>query len=1105
MASVTVERLEAEVEVDVAKAIADLQAFKAAVRDATSVDGRASISTDYDSGGVRSAARGLSELKDAADEAIGRPGGGGDGGGGKGLLGVSSAAKGGSLRFKALATAVLALGGPAATGINSLVGATLGLTGALAPATGLLATMPQGFAAFGQGATVAVAGLKGIGDALKEVEQAKGLKEQQEILRSMNPEMRRMVETVRGPLKNAWASIQGTAQAGLLSGVNDAIASAMPLFQQLTPVIAATATVMGELTRTFGEFLGSSGFGRDFAAIGQSNVRVLQSLGEAAQSVFEGFTKLMVAAAPLTEAVARGIANMANSFQAWTTAGSQGGFQSFFQETLSVVSQLKGIFGDLAGALGNVIQAATPLGREILDALTRVSAEAKAWTDDMNNASGMTNFFNSMKEPLRAIAGLVADVVKAFRDMQDSGTFTQIINSIRDVLPPLADALKAMGNVGALIGEVVAFAAPLLRLAEAIGMVANALADLIGLVAPLGGFITVLGGLGVALKGIKLASYARGFAQFAAGAATGQTATAALAAKLGVTATALGAVTGVVGGVAMGVKILGDNAAEGATHFDNFMASLGEPQTMQQWSNQINSMNTEYERLNGNYRGAAQGAGEFLQAITPMESTLGRDREAALRLEQALETANRGFARIQAQARSLVGDLGRAEAAFESWLFTQSRMGITYATSLDANMAYAGALRQTAADLREVKEQAEATAVTLRQDAAAADQELADANRDLSRTLKDTAIDTRALRDAQESAAEAAKDLAESYHEAAEHLEDLRFASRRSILSEQRAINSLQDAYARLADIQSGVGEEMTEITKVTDYFTGKVYEVARITKRASSTAKTQEERERELRDALLDVKEAQLAVEEAKDATSDAARLLAEAERKGILQSDLVVQAQRRLRDANEAVADAIKAQQKQAEANALAQEQAQRRVSAATQRQKDSHEALRRHMTGPMARAIADYKRVLADLNRVFTTIMELGFRPKPGTRSFLETLVDLAKAEEAAAAAGGGGGGATKQLAVGGPVRGGGSYIVGEEGPEMFKPRVSGTIIPARQTAALMGGSGSKDNLSAAQIEAIVTSVVGRMQKPAIEQNFYERVDPVRMGAELSWRLQ
>jgi hypothetical protein len=28
---------------------------------------------------------------------------------------------------------------------------------------------------------------------------------------------------------------------------------------------------------------------------------------------------------------------------------------------------------------------------------------------------------------------------------------------------------------------------------------------------------------------------------------------------------------------------------------------------------------------------------------------------------------------------------------------------------------------------------------------------------------------------------------------------------------------------------------------------------------------------------------------------------------------------------------------------------------------------------------------------------------------------------------------------------------------------------------------------------------------MQKPAIEQNFYERVDPVRMGAELSWRLQ
>lgn len=44
-----------------------------------------------------------------------------------------------------------------------------------------------------------------------------------------------------------------------------------------------------------------------------------------------------------------------------------------------------------------------------------------------------------------------------------------------------------------------------------------------------------------------------------------------------------------------------------------------------------------------------------------------------------------------------------------------------------------------------------------------------------------------------------------------------------------------------------------------------------------------------------------------------------------------------------------------------------------------------------------------------------------------------------------------------ASGGPVSGGESYLVGEQGPEMFVPRHSGSIIPAPQTSALVGGGG------------------------------------------------
>lgn len=44
-----------------------------------------------------------------------------------------------------------------------------------------------------------------------------------------------------------------------------------------------------------------------------------------------------------------------------------------------------------------------------------------------------------------------------------------------------------------------------------------------------------------------------------------------------------------------------------------------------------------------------------------------------------------------------------------------------------------------------------------------------------------------------------------------------------------------------------------------------------------------------------------------------------------------------------------------------------------------------------------------------------------------------------------------------AVGGPVSSGTAYLVGEQGPEIFVPRGSGRIVPAGQTAAMLGGGG------------------------------------------------
>lgn len=68
-------------------------------------------------------------------------------------------------------------------------------------------------------------------------------------------------------------------------------------------------------------------------------------------------------------------------------------------------------------------------------------------------------------------------------------------------------------------------------------------------------------------------------------------------------------------------------------------------------------------------------------------------------------------------------------------------------------------------------------------------------------------------------------------------------------------------------------------------------------------------------------------------------------------------------------------------------------------------------------------------------------------------------------AAAASGGGGGGVDGARAAGGPVGAGRTYLVGERGPELFRPRIPGSIVPAMETARLInersGGTGSSSS--------------------------------------------
>lgn len=143
----------------------------------------------------------------------------------------------------------------------------------------------------------------------------------------------------------------------------------------------------------------------------------------------------------------------------------------------------------------------------------------------------------------------------------------------------------------------------------------------------------------------------------------------------------------------------------------------------------------------------------------------------------------------------------------------------------------------------------------------------------------------------------ATRQAANARRDAAEAIEDAQFAATSAQLGEERAILALEAAYKRLAAVQNPIIDKTEEITKVTDFFTGKQFEVARIT---YDSVKSQED----LRDATLGVKEAELQLLMAQDRREDTAIALADLQSRGIENSDILIDSQLALAQANLGVA---------------------------------------------------------------------------------------------------------------------------------------------------------------------------------------------------------
>lgn len=195
--------------------------------------------------------------------------------------------------------------------------------------------------------------------------------------------------------------------------------------------------------------------------------------------------------------------------------------------------------------------------------------------------------------------------------------------------------------------------------------------------------------------------------------------------------------------------------------------------------------------------------------------------------------------------------------------------------------------------------------------AASASNVLANAQRNLARAHRE-------LTKAQEELAAARGAYAEDF-------EDAQLSVEAAVLAEEDAVAALQRAYNNLAKVQAKVTGSTTEITRVTDDFTGKVFEVARVTGE-------QVEASEDAGDAARNLRRAQLAVKQAIDAREDSEARLRDMEQKGVEGSDKVVSALERVANAQERVVDAQEAVQRSGAKTSASQDALKKALDALT-----------------------------------------------------------------------------------------------------------------------------------------------------------------------------
>lgn len=267
---------------------------------------------------------------------------------------------------------VVILIGASANQISALTGPVLGfIEGISTAALGLGAAGAIGMSALAQGAGVAALAFNNLGKAWNGDDKA---------LQKLAPAQQKFItqlEMMRPTLER----FRQIAGENLFRGITQGLVNARPLLGVLRPIVAGTASTLGNVAQRGLSALSTPEWMKDIRTLGHGNIAILRSLGNAALNFADALRNILLPAVPLAKWLARQIEMGAHLTAVWAHNERAAGRMSRFWDRARVsLAQVWSIMKHFTRGILNLFGAHDVDGTKTLASLDRIMARFERWT-----------------------------------------------------------------------------------------------------------------------------------------------------------------------------------------------------------------------------------------------------------------------------------------------------------------------------------------------------------------------------------------------------------------------------------------------------------------------------------------------------------------------------------------------------------------------------------------------------------------------------------------------------------------------------------------------------------------------------------------------------